>query len=96
MHIIEILRIKKIGTTHGLGQRIFLSRRCYYVNMIRHQAISIYSRSELIGLLSQQLQKFYSIIIDEKHILPVITTLGNMMSTTFDYDLVIPSNSICQ
>ena len=90
MHKVDILCIDKICTSHGLGERICLAWCGDYVNMICHQTVSIYSHSELLRLFFEKPQEYYPVLINEEDILPVITTLGNMVWDSGDNDSCIP------
>jgi hypothetical protein len=79
---IDVLGIELIRTLERFGQRVRAHRRYNEMNMIGHQTIAVHNHLGTLGGLCQKRQKHPSVVIHEEYILAVITTLGNVMSTT--------------
>jgi hypothetical protein len=76
------LRIAKVCSADGPGQRLFGMRDRDQVDMIAHQAVPVDVQAVFVGLLFQQVKINASVVVHEEHILAVVPSLGDMMSTT--------------
>ena len=85
MEAVDILRIAKVRSADGPGQRILLVRDSDDMDMIAHQAIADQFQRVFVRLFFQQLQINPAIIIHEEHILAVVPALGDMMGESNCY-----------
>lgn len=79
VQVIDILRIKKMGSADGLGQRLRIGRSGNEVDVIGHQAPAEDLKAVFFGLLFEDRQVHPPVVIDEEDILAVVTPLGNMV-----------------
>ena len=56
------------------------------VHVIRHQVIARRRKAGSLGVIAQQLEIDAPIIVGEKHVLPVVPTLGHVVRLTRDND----------
>ena len=82
MKAVDVLRVAKVRSAYGLGQRVFGLRYRDDVNVIAHEAIADDLKAVLPGLLGEQLKIYMPIIIDKEYILTIISPLRDVMSTT--------------
>ena len=78
---VDVLRVAKLRPAYCRRKRVFGPRYRHNMNVIAHQTITHDTQPLLVSLLFEQLQIHMAIVIDKEHVLPIITTLGDMMST---------------
>jgi len=63
---VDVLRVSKVRSPHGLGQRVLGLRYPDNVNVIAHQTIADDVQAVFAGLIGEQLQIYKPIIIDKE------------------------------
>jgi hypothetical protein len=69
-----------------LCKRLVALRRCYQVDMVRHEAVSVNDESEALGLLLQKGKIDVPVVVNEKNVLPVVATLGDVVGESWNND----------
>ncbi len=82
---VDVLSVAEVDRLEGAGQRLGSLGHDDEMDMIAHQAVGLDSQPMLLGVLAEQLQIAEPIKITEEDILAAITTLSNMVCTTW-YD----------
>ena len=82
---IDVLRVAKVRSAYGLGQRIFGLWYGDDMNVIAHETIADDIQAVFRGLLGEQFKIYMPIIIYKENILTIIPSLGDMMSTPGHY-----------
>ena len=81
---IDVLRVEKVRSADGLGERFGAARSGDEVDVVRHEAVGVDGEAEAIGLPLENLQVHAIVGVDEEDVLAVVATLGDVMRPVRD------------
>ena len=83
---VDVLGVDQIGAADSAGQGFFLVRNADDVDVIGHQAVAQDGEAVFQGVFLKQPQVLVLVLVQEKDILAIIATLGDVMwKTGHDY-----------
>ena len=80
VHAVDVLGVEEMRTANRLGKGGVVAWNCNDVNVVGHQAIAKNIKAKPLGLLFEEFEINRPVVVDKENVLPIITTLGNMMS----------------
>ena len=79
VHPVDVLRVDQVRSADGFGERIFAPGPGDDMDVVGHEAIAQYLKSEFCRLFAQQSQVHSAVVVNEEYVLAVVAAMGDMV-----------------